>query len=327
MRTLFEKILISYGSVLFAASLILIGTGCSRTEEPDGSDGEYNVVVSILPQKYFVERIAAPRLLTSSRANVNVKIIVVVPPGASPSAYELSPSDMRNISQADIWFTIGVGFERAWIPRFSGSNPDLAIRSTVRDIDRLPIDRYSIPGGIAPSNAYGDNGHDHAHGWDDPHVWLSPELVRKQAVAIAECLSDLDPEMEVHYRTNVESFILEIDSLQNSIHAMLDPMRGSCFMVFHPAWGYFADEFNLVQIPVEESGNDPSPGEMSRLVDFAKDQNIQAIFVSPQFSTSSAEAIASEVNARIIYIDPLAEDWSSNLMHVAEELAGTMDTR
>ena len=98
-------------------------------------------------------------------------------------------------------------------------------------------------------------------------------------------------------------------------------------MVFHPAWGYFADEFSLTQIPVEESGNDPSPGEMSRLVDFAKDQNVQAIFVSPQFSTSSAEAIASEVNARIIFIDPLAEDWKSNLIHVSEELKSSMDAR
>ncbi|MCK4672280.1 MAG: zinc ABC transporter substrate-binding protein, partial [Candidatus Aegiribacteria sp.] len=259
----------------------------------------------------------------SSRVN----IIVVVPPGANPATYEPSPSDMRNISQTDVWFTIGVGFERAWIPRFAGSNPDMTIINTVRDIDRLPIDRYSIPEEIASSNTHGDNEHDHTDGWEDPHVWLSPELVRKQVAAIAECLSYLDPETETRYRANAENFILEIDSLQNSIHAMLDPMRGSCFMVFHPAWGYFADEFNLVQIPVEESGNDPSPGEMSRLVDFAKDQNVQAIFVSPQFSTSSAEAIASEVNARIIYIDPLAENWNANLIHVAEELAGTMDTR
>lgn len=317
MRTLFKGILITYGTVLFTISLVLIGTGCSRTEESGTITGEYTVVVSILPQKYFVERIA------TNKANV----IVIVPPGASPATYEPSPSDMRIISQADVWFTIGVGFERAWIPRFAGSNPNMIIRSTIGDIDRFPIDRYSIPGGITPSPVYGDDGHDHDHGCEDPHIWLSPALVRKQAVAIAECLSDLDPEMETHYQANLEDFILEIDSLQNRIHAMLDPMRGSCFMVFHPAWGYFADEFNLVQIPVEESGNDPSPGEMSRLVDFAKDQNVQAIFVSPQFSTSSAEAIASEVNARIIYIDPLAENWNANLIHVAEKLAGTMDTR
>ena len=317
MRTLFKKILIPYGTVLFAVLPVLIGTGCSRTEESGTITGEYTVAVSILPQKYFVERIA------SSQAN----IIVVVPPGASPAAYEPSPSDMQDISQADVWFTIGVGFESAWIPRFAGSNPDMAIISTVRDIDRLRIDRYSIPEEIVSSNGYRDNGHDHTGGWEDPHVWLSPELVRKQAVVIAEFLSELDPEAETRYRINLENFVLEIDSLQNSIHSMLDPMRNSCFMVFHPAWGYFADEFNLVQIPVEESGNDPSPGEMSRLVDFAKAQNIQAIFVSPQFSTSSAEVIASEVNAKIIYIDPLAEDWRNNLMHVAEELAGSMDTR
>lgn len=316
MRKLFGRILIPYGSILFAVSLALIGTGCSRAED-NGRSGEYTVAVSILPQKYFVERIA----------NHQVNVIVVVPPGANPATYEPSPSDMRNISQADIWFTIGVGFERAWIPRFAGSNPDLIIRSTISDIDRLPIDRYSIPEETASSYTLGDNEHDHAHGWEDPHVWLSPELVRKQAVVIAESLSDLDPESETQYYINLGNFNLEIDSLQNSIRVLLDPMRGSCFMVFHPAWGYFADEFSLTQIPVEESGNDPSPGEMSRLVDFAKDQNVQAIFVSPQFSTSSAEAIASEVNARIIFIDPLAEDWKSNLIHVSEELKSSMDAR
>ena len=126
MRKLFGRILIPYGSILLAVSLALIGTGCSRAED-NGRSGEYTVAVSILPQKYFVERIA----------NHQVNVIVVVPPGANPATYEPSPSDMRNISQADIWFTIGVGFERAWIPRFAGSNPDMAIVSTVSDIDRL----------------------------------------------------------------------------------------------------------------------------------------------------------------------------------------------
>lgn len=318
MRKLFGENLISIGMIVLLILMLTVVTGgCANGEERERDNDSYTVAVSILPQKYFVERITAHR----------VEIIVVVPPGASPATYEPSPSDMRNMSRADIWFTIGVEFERAWIPRFRGSNQDMIISSTIENIDRLPFDRYGIPEESVSSSAHQDNERNHSHGWDDPHVWLSPELVRKQAAIISEALSELDHDEEAQYQENLEQFNLEIDSLQNSIHAMLDPLEGNCFIVFHPAWGYFSDEFKLIQIPIEVSGSDPSPGEMSHIVDLAEEHDIQAIFVSPQFSTSSAEAIASEINAGIIYIDPLAENWSANLMHVAEELVSTVGSR
>ena len=291
-----------------ALLLLLLQSGC----KPESSEeaGNLTVAVSVLPQKYFVEKIAGD----------SIDIVVVVPPGANPATYEPSPSDMRNMNSVDVWFTIGVPFESPWLPRFTGSNPDLRIRSTIEDIERLPIDRYTAAGQETTSAH-----HSHGGGSPDPHVWLSPELVRSQAALIAEELSLLDSSGADEYMANLNSFYTEIDSLQNTIRSLIDPSSSRSFIVFHPAWGYFADEFGLVQIPIETAGNEPSPREMALLIDYARENDIRAVFVSPQFSTSSAASIAAEIGVEVSYIDPLAEDWSSNLQNVAELLSGTAE--
>lgn len=289
-----------------AVPVILLLFACGGVHS--GEEGELTVAVSVIPQKYFVEKIAGD----------SIDVIVVVPPGANPAAYEPSPSDMRNMSGADVWFTIGVPFESPWLPRFTGINPDLRIRSTIENIERLPIGRYAVTGHDT-SSAH----HAHESGSPDPHVWLSPELVRSQATVIALELSQIDNSGADVYMANLNDFYAEIDSLQNSIRSLTGSSSPGSFIVFHPAWGYFADEFGLVQIPIETAGSEPSPREMSLLVDYARENDILAIFVSPQFSTSSAAAIAAEIGVCVSYIDPLAEDWGSNLYKVAELLCRT----
>lgn len=291
-----------------ALLVILLQSGCGGTLPDEGE--KLIVAVSILPQKYFVEKIISD----------SIDIVVVVPPGANPATYEPSPSDMRSMSSVDVWFTIGVPFESPWLPRFTGTNPDLRIRSTIENIERLPIDRYSVT-----EHETSSEHHSHSLGSTDPHVWLSPELVRSQAAAIADELSLLDSSEAYKFAANLNSFSAEIDALQNSIRSLIEPSSSGSFIVFHPAWGYFADEFGLIQIPIETAGSEPSPREMSLLIDYARENDIRAVFVSPQFSTSSAEAIAAEIGVSVSYIDPLAEDWSSNLYNVAELLSGTAE--
>lgn len=297
---------------VIAAGLVGIclspASGCGSGE--DGVHTEMTAAVSILPQKYFLERVGGDR----------VEIVVVVPPGASPATYEPSPSDMRKMSGARVWFTVGVAFEDAWIPRFEGSNPGLEVVSTIRDIQRRPMGRYSVE--TLSFHEDEDRGHSHEGGSPDPHVWLSPELVRKQVSVMAEELSELDPEGSETYMDNLGLFLEDIDSLQREIGSLLEDADRRSFMVFHPAWGYFADEFGLVQVPVESMGSEPSPREMSILIDYARENDIYTVFVSPQFSTASAEAIAQEIGAEVARIDPLAEDWPDNLYRVAEKLAG-----
>ncbi|MCD4777189.1 MAG: zinc ABC transporter substrate-binding protein [Candidatus Aegiribacteria sp.] len=298
---MFKRLIMS-ASVL---SLMLLPVGCTGGISED--ENNLSLAVSILPQRYFVERITGDSL----------NVFVVVPPGANPATYEPSPSDMRRMSNVDVWFTVGVPFETPWLPRFTGSSPDLNVKSTIENIVRLPIDRYTVTGYETLSESGGS---------PDPHVWLSPELVRSQAAVIADELSLLDSSRADEYMANLESFNLEIDSLQNRIHELIDSSSSRSFIVFHPAWGYFADEFGLVQIPIETAGSEPSPSEMALLVDYARENGIRTVFVSPEFSTSSAEAIAAEIDADVTYIDPLAEDWNSNLHNVAEHLSGTEES-
>lgn len=293
-------------TAVVAASLMLCAcTGGETGQQPDG----LSVLVSIQPQGYFVERIAGDR----------AEVTVLIPPGASPAAYEMSPSEMRAVSLGDVWFSIGVTAENPWQQEFPSLNPGLLAVSTVEGMERLPIDRYGVPG------EHHDHGHGHSHGGTDPHVWLSPELVKVQARVIAETLSDIDPDNAESYMENLRSFTDDISALQDELKEVLEPHAGSSFMVFHPAWGYFADEFGLVQVPIEIAGSEPSPREMSLLLDHAREEGIGVVFVSPQFSTSSAETIALELGASVVVIDPLAADWLTNMRMVAGELAGAME--
>jgi len=292
-------------SWVLMTGLAVFTSSCGSSEDLAGSH-DLRILVSIPPQKYFAERIAGE----------SAEISVLIPPGASPAAWELSPSDMRRVSESDVWFSIGVLSENNWYEDFAEINPDLAIVSTIEGIERLPIERYGVPGEETHS------GHDHGHdGGIDPHVWLAPELVKEQAASMAVALADINPRNREMYMENLDAFVSDINMLQNRLKTILEDHQGSSFMVFHPAWGYFADEFGLVQIPIEVAGSEPSPGEMSAIVDYGLENSVSVVFVSPQFSSSSAETIASELGASVSAIDPLSENWLTNMETVARMLS------
>jgi zinc transport system substrate-binding protein len=288
-----------------ALALLAMACGGENAVEESG----LTVLVSVVPQKYFVQRLAGDL----------AEVKVIIPPGASPAAYEPSPSDLTTVSAADLWFSVGLLAEQNWKRDFQEISPDLVIVETERDLERLAIDRYGLPG---EHGEHHDHGHD--HGDLDPHVWLSPAMVTVQIETMAEALIEADPDNAETYRGNLEAFRTDIVSLQADLHMKLDPLAGGSFMVFHPAWGYFADEFDLVQVPVEIAGSEPSPGEMSELVDHALEYGIQVIFVSPQFSTASAEAIAAEIGAEVAVLDPLAENWLNNMERAGSELQAAL---
>jgi len=270
------------------------------------------VAVSILPQAFFLEAIAGPA----------VEIKVLIPPGANPHAWEPTPSDIVDMNRAAIWFTIGVDFEEAWVPRFTGSCPGLRVVATVDDAQRLPIDRWGNPREFGEPGDPAEEAHGHAETGQDPHVWLSPELVRSQAAVMAGALTEEFPGDSALFAAGLASFDSGIDTLQVRIRRLLEPVAGRAFMVFHPAWGYFADEFGLVMVPVEVAGNEPSPSDLADLIDAARAAGITTVFVSPQFSTSSAEVLASEIAGVTAVLDPLAADWAGNLLEAAALIAG-----
>ena len=160
---------------------------------------------------------------------------------------------------------------------------------------------------------------------EDPHIWLSPKRVKAQAKTIYQTLAQLDPGQEAIYRANFEKFSQELDALDQEIRQNLAGIKNKKFMVFHPEWGYFAQDYGLEMIAIEIDGNEPSAAQLGQLIKQAKKENIKVIFTQPEFSQKSAETIAREIGGQVIPISAFAENWSENLRQVSQKMATVLN--
>lgn len=269
--------------------LLLVGSAIAACGNGElDADPSLRVTVSILPQRYFVERIGRE----------HVSLTVMVPPSASPAVYEPTALQMRALSRSDLYFSIDVPFERAWLDRFRAANPDMRIVDTTIGVERRSYQNEVV----------------------DPHIWLSPRRAAIQARTIAVALIAVDPAHEDEYEENLEALLAEIDALDAEIATALGPYAGSTIMQFHPAWDYLAEDYGLVAVSVEVGGQEPSAAQLADLIRTAERESIRAILVQPQFSTRDAKTIAAQVGAEIVVLDPLAEDWLMNLEQVTQVL-------
>ena len=273
------------------------------------------VFASILPQKFFVQQIGKEL----------VDVQVMVQPGASPATYEPKPKQMAALSHARIYFSIGVPFENAWLRKISAANSEMKVVHTDQGIAKIPMAAHHEE--EEEENARHEDRHSvdqHAHGALDPHIWLSPPLVKIQAQTILEALQEIDPEHAGIYEDNLRQFISAVDALDARLKAVFAAKDGMRFMVFHPSWGYFAKAYGLQQIPIEIEGKNPKPAQLKALIEHAREKKINVVFVQPQFSTKSAELIAREIGGQVVFADPLAENWLDNLYDVASRFKAAL---
>jgi zinc transport system substrate-binding protein len=283
-------------------------------QPPESPAAELNVYVSILPQKAFVQAIGGD----------HIQVQVMVQPGANPATYEPKPSQLACLADSKIYFAIGVPFEKAWLKRFRSVQPKLQVVHIDQNISKMAMpSAYQLE----PGQHQRTTGQNRQTQSKDPHIWLSPPLVKTLAQNICRALAKADPEQAMTYRENLSTFLHDIESLDADLQAMLTPFHGYAFLVFHPAWGYFARTYDLRQVAVEVEGKSPKPQQLARLIAFARKENIQAIFVQPQFSAKSARTIAREIGAEVIAADPLAEDWAANLRRQAKILSQVLADR
>lgn len=294
------------------------------------------VTVSILPQKYFVEKIAGDKL----------KVNVMVKPGSSPATYEPKPSQMRMLSKSLAYFSIGVPFEKVWLEKFEASNKNMMMVDTAHGIKKIEMaahehhdeehDEHGHKEEKHEEHAHDDHDkhEDHGHkeekhddheGHDhtglDPHVWLDPILVKTQAKNIYEALVKIDNANKEVYEKNYKNFLVELDALDKKIKNILEAYEHKPFMIFHPSFGYFAKRYHLEQIAVEVQGKEPKPAQLVELVEEAKKHNIKIVFVSPQFSQKGAKTISKSINGNVATMNPLALKWDENLIKVATSIA------
>jgi zinc transport system substrate-binding protein len=301
-------------TAIFGALLALFFFGA------DTAQARMKVFVSIAPQKYFVERIGAGL----------VDVSVLVAPGASPHTYEPKPRQMAALAEADLLFAVGVPFEAVWLPRISAAAPGLKIVSMEEGIRKIPMSQHSHDDGHddghddeqvqGPGHDNGDD--EHNHGVLDPHVWLSPKRAFALAQNTAAALSEIDPHHRVVYQRNLEALLADIQKLDETLEALFAEAGAiRTFMVYHPAWGYLAHDYGLVQIPVEISGKDPKPAQLQKLIETAREKDIRILFVQPQFSQKSAQVVAKAINGRVETADPLDENWMDSLLFQARSIA------
>lgn len=290
---------VAVGAVGLAIALIL--TGCTPDAPRNAADTSANaaaavtVSVSIPPEAFLVERIGGD----------SVSVQVLVEPGQSPATYEPTPAQMAALENADVYFRIGVPFEDALMDRISASMPALNVVDLREGIELQPVS-----GGESA----------HVHGRMDPHTWLDPDNAAIQARTIQQELARIDPGSAEVYAENLQTLLRDLEEVNREIAEMLAPVKGSKMFVFHPAFGYFARACGLEQVPIEVEGREPAPRELQHIIERAEAEDVRVIFVQPQFSNASALAIAAEVDATIVRLDPLARDYLENLREMAREV-------
>lgn len=276
---------------------------------PGFSSSKPIVFVSVVPQKFFVQQIC----------NDLVDVQVMVKPGASPVTYEPKPSQMAKLAKSSVYLAVGAPFEKVWLDKFRGVSPSMKIVHTDKDIHKLAMIEHlheqGDHGGKAEAEATG-----HEDKILDPHIWLSPGLVKKQAAAILAAMKDILPADGATLDLNYHAFLKKIDQLDRELKDLLKGTEGMQFMVFHPSWGYFAREYGLQQIPIEMEGKEPKPAQLRELINHARENDIKVIFAQRQFSMKNAKIVAREIKGEVLPVDPLAEDWFGNLRDVAENI-------
>ncbi len=265
--------------IFFFISIILVGcsTETIKPENISGAniEGELNIVVSILPQADLVKMLGKD----------NVQITIMIPPGASPDSYEPTTNQLKNLSKADMYVMVGhLPFESAWSDRILSANPKLLSVDSSKNIDIID---------------------------GDPHIWLSPQLAKKQLSNICKALIEIDKDNEGFYLANLRQAETKLDIMDQEIKNIFADLPKKTFLVYHPAWGYFARDYGLIEMAIEKEGKEPAPGEMAKIINQAKELGIKTVFTSSQHSTRSAEAIAAELQAEVITIDPLPSDYAN----------------
>ncbi len=289
--------------LLMAASLMAAATGCNKEAD---SIGKTVVAVSILPQAGFVEAIGGDK----------VEVVVMVPPGASPHTYEVTPDQMTQLSNADIYAKVGspVEFELVWMDKLIAVNEDMLVVDCSQGVQLMEM-------GEEEEAEANDNSEDEGL---DPHIWLSVKNAKIMVQNICDGLVEVDTANKFYYEENCADYLGELTELDNELAADLSGVTNRSFIVFHPAFGYFARDYDLTQIGVEQEGKEPDADYIVRLIREAKEQDIHVVFVSPQYSAKSAESIAKEIEGQVVIINPLAKDFISNMRAIESAIKQAM---
>jgi len=287
-----KKVVHAVFSLTIALGLLLVA-GCSNQPSTERGNEKNVVAVTVLPQKALVEAVCGDL----------AEVVTIVPPGNSPGNYEPTPQEMENFSRASVYFTIGVPTEKANI---------LPKAEDMKIVD--------LPAWVAKE--YSDR--EFSPGKRDPHIWLSPKRAKVMVEVIAETMAGLDADNAQTYQDNAEAFLKELDRVDAEITETFATIQNKTFIVFHPAYGYFADDYGLRMYALEENGKEATPQHLQDMIDLARAENIKVIFSQAEIDSKQPDAFAEEIGGEKIMLEPLSEDYIANLEHMAKAISGAV---
>ena len=255
------------------------------------------LTVTLEPLRYFTEAIAGD----------NYEVVSMVPKGSSPESYDPTPQQLVNLSKSQAYFRIGyIGFEQAWMKKLEANSPDMKVYDTSKSIDLIR-----------------DKGHwhgDHFHeGGVEPHVWNSTQNALIIADNIYQALCELDSTHQEDYQKRLDVLKQTIRQTDANVRTLLEN-ADSTFLIYHPALSYFARDYGLKQVSIEEGGKEPSPAQLKALIETCRNENVHTIFVQQEFDQRNAQLIANELGVNIVSINPLSYDWVKEMIRIAEAL-------
>lgn len=255
------------------------------------------LTVTLEPLRYFTEAIAED----------NYEVVSMVPKGSSPENYDPTPQQLVNLSKSQAYFRIGyIGFEQAWMKKLEANCPNMKVYDTSKGIDLIR-----------------DKGHwhgDHFHeGGVEPHVWNSTQNALIIANNIYQALCELDSTHQEDYQKRLDVLKQTIRQTDANVRTLLEN-ADSTFLIYHPALSYFARDYGLKQVSIEEGGKEPSPAQLKALIETCRNENVHTIFVQQEFDQKNAQLIANELGVNIVSINPLSYDWVKEMIRIAEAL-------
>lgn len=280
----------------FILTVVLFLTACTsnRRQPADGP----TLTVTLEPLRYFTEAIAGDKF----------HVVSMVPKGSSPETYDPTPQQLVHLDKSIAYLRIGyIGFEQAWMDKLTANAPHLKVFDTSQGIDLIREEGHR----------HGDHYHE---GGVEPHVWNSARNASVIARNIYAALCELDSPNEPYYKQRLDSLQQVIRQTDTEVRSLLQH-ADTTFLIYHPALSYFARDYGLKQISIEEGGKEPSPAHLKELVETCRRDQARVIFVQQEFDTRNAQLIANELGIKVIPINPLSYEWREEMLRVANALA------
>lgn len=277
--------------------LLLALSSCRNAEKND----KPTITVTIEPLRYFTEAIAGDKF----------NVVSIVPEGSSPETYDPTPQQMVNLNKSIAYLRIGyIGFEQSWISKLQENFPELSFYDTSAGVNLIHQQC---------SHSHGNNGEEkHAHGIE-PHIWNSTENAKIIANNICNALEEIDNRNSDYYQHKLDSITEIIERTDNEIRNIISGAENT-FLIYHPALTYFARDYGLEQISIEEGGKEPSPAHLQSLIKLCREKNAKVIFVQQEFDMRNAETIAKELGVKVIPVNPLNYNWTEEMTNTAKAL-------